>query len=227
MAAVTVWHSVPRRGNLTSSVITPPPGRLEGVAVSQDSMGEQGFLKRRVPMKWVLIGLGAMLVIMVAIVVALVLIDHDRDETRRLAAAAATSSTMVTSPYDFSELAGDTDLDALENAAFVSILIANDLGNPTSYGISSDLPAARALSEAIRNADKLGSDEATAFTAAFADKAAAGDRAVSTITFVFADRGTMTFFLDIDAGVVARGEEVWRADGDLRALVEDALAGNQ
>ena len=164
---------------------------------------------------------------MVAIVVILVLVDRDRDEARRLAAAVATSSTVVTSPYDFSELADDTDLDALKNATFVSILIANDQGTLTSYGISSDLPTALALSEAIRNANELSSDEAAAFTAAFADSAAAGDRAVSTITFVFADRRTLTFFLDLDEAVVARGARVWRADGDLRALVEAALVGNQ
>ena len=185
------------------------------------------FFKRRVPLKGVFILVSAMVVIMVAIVVILVLVDRDRDEARRLAAAAVTSSTVVTSPYDFSEMADDTDLDALENAAFVSILIANSQGNPTSYGISSDLPAAQALSEAIRSGDELDSGEAAEFTAAFAGAAAAGDRATSTITFVFADRGTLTFYLDLDAGVVARGEHVWQADGDLRALVEAATVRNQ
>lgn len=195
--------------------------------MSGASAKREDFFKRRVPLKGVFILVAATAVIMVAIVVVLVLVDRDRDEARRLAAAAATSTTAVTSPYDFSELPDDSDLEALQNAAFVSILIANDQGAPTSYGISSELPDARALSEAIRNADELDSDEAAALAAAFADAATAGDRATSTITFVFADRGTLTFFLDLDDGVVARGEHVWQASGDLRALVEAALAGNQ
>jgi hypothetical protein len=195
--------------------------------VSQESPVREPFFKRRVPLKGVFILVAAMVVIMVAVVVILVLVDHGRDETRRLAAAAATSSTVVTSPYDFSELPDDTDLDALQNAAFVSILIANDQGAPIGYGISSELPAARALSEAIRNADELDSDEAAVHTASSVGAAATGDRATSTITFVFADRGTLTFFLDLDEGFVARGDHVWRATGDLRTLVEAALMRNQ
>jgi hypothetical protein len=195
--------------------------------VSQESPEREPFFKRRVPLKGVFILVAAMVVIMVAIVVILVLVDRDRDETRGLAAAAATSSTVVTSPYDFSELPDDTDLEALQNAAFVSILVPNDQGALTSYGISSELPAARALSEAIRNADELDSDEAAALMASSVAAAAAGDRATSTITFVFADRGTLTFFLDLDGGFVARGDHVWRAAGDLRTLVEAALVRNQ
>ncbi len=195
--------------------------------MSEPSANKGAFFKRRVPLKGVLALVAAMLVIMVAIVVVLVLVDHDRDEARRLAAAAATTSTVMTSPYDFSELPDNTNLEALENATMVSIWIADGHDAPTGYGLSSDLPAAQALSAAIRHADELGSDEAAPLTAAFADAAAAGEAATSTITFLFADRGTLTFFLDLDQGVVARGERVWRAVGDLRALLDVALAGNQ
>jgi hypothetical protein len=195
--------------------------------VSLASTDKKAFFKRRVQLKWVLVLVAVMLVIMVTIVVVLVLVDRDRDEDRRQAAATTTSSPPVTSPYDFSELPADTDLAALGQVAFVSILAPNDQGDATSYGISSDLPAAQALSEAIRNAAELDSNEAAALTAALAGAMVAGNATPSTITFVFADRGTLTFVLNLDLEIVTRGERAWRPDGDLRALVEAALMGNQ
>ena len=101
----------------------------------------------------------------------------------------------------------------------MSIYVPNESGTLTSYGVSSDLPATQALSEAIRKADEVGADEAAATLGAKA--------ADSTITFVLPSRDTLTFALYLEQGMIARGSQVWRPDGDLKALVEAAIAGPQ
>lgn len=195
--------------------------------MSQESTEEQGFLKRRVPLKWVLVGLIAMLVVMVAIVATLLLVDRSRDEARRAAAAATTTSTLIASPYDFSELPGKTDLSVVVNAAFLSIFLPNDDGKLTSYGISSGLTAAQELSAAIRDAEEVDPGDEASTTVTTGQPAAADAVTTSTITFVFADRGTLTFVLDLDRGLIARGEQAWRPAEELRALVEAAILGNK
>jgi hypothetical protein len=185
--------------------------------VSQEEQGKGAFFTRSVSLKWVLLTVGIMVILMAAIVLAVLLVDRSQDNARRAAAVAATSSTGVTSPYDLTELPADTDLDVVEDAAFISIFIPNESGRLTSYGISSVLPAAQALAEAIKHADKVDTESVTSTTEA--------GTVVSTITFVFATRDTLTFSLDMDRGLVARGGRTWRPDGNLRALVEAAVAG--
>jgi len=193
--------------------------------VSQGPAEHKGFFERRVPLKWVLAGAVALLIAMVAIVLAVFLVDRDRDEARLAEAAAAASSTAVTSPYDFSELPAGTSLETVDDAAFVSILIPDETGSLTSYGISSDLPAAQTLSRAVRDAERLDDDDAS--ITASAGAANTGEAIVSTITFVFADRSTLTLALDLERGLVTRGEQAWRAAGDLEALVNAAIQGNR
>jgi hypothetical protein len=186
--------------------------------VSDKATEDRGFLTKTVSLKWVLIGVGALVIVMAAIIVTVLLVDRHRDNDRRAAAAAATSTTEVTSPYDLTEMPVDTNLDVVEDAAFVSIYVPNESGKLTSYGISSGLPAAEALTKAIKRADKVDGVVATA---------TAGGADVSTITFVFPTRDTLTFTLDIERGLIARGDQAWRPDGDLAALVKAATAGPQ
>lgn len=185
-----------------------------------DISGKQGFFSRSVSLKWFLAMAAALVVIMAAIVVAVVLVDRSQDRADREAAAAATATTSgVTSPYDLVELPAEADLDSIEDAAFVSLYLPNDDGTLTSYGISSELPATQELSEAIREADEVGADEAATTLGARA--------ADSTITFVLPSRDTLTFALYLKEGMIARGSQVWRPDGDLEALVKAAIAGPQ
>jgi hypothetical protein len=160
-------------------------------------------------------------VLIVAIAVLAVILDAQRDEARRALATAATSTTGVSSPYDFVELPDDTELDRLGEASLVSILLTDEEGRLTSYGLSTALPAARALTAAVGDAEKI--DAATA-----EEIVQSGDEAVSgfkaTIIFVLPDREILTFLVDLNRGIVARGGSVWRVSGDLRALVETAVS---
>ena len=192
--------------------------------MSRGTTQEQGFFQRRVPLKWVLVGAASLLIVMVAIVLAVFLVDRDRDEARLAEAASAASSTAVTSPYDFSELPAGTGLETVDDAAFVSILIPDETGSLTSYGISSGLPAAQALSRAVRDAKGLDVDAAASIAAG---TAGADETTASTITFVFADRSTLTLVLDLERGLVTRGDQAWQAAGDLEALVNAAIQGNR
>jgi hypothetical protein len=170
-----------------------------------------------VPLKWVLVTAIAIVAVMAAIVVAVLLVDRSRDEERRAAAFAATSTTGVTSPYDLTELPAETDLDVVEDAAFISISVPSESGAPTSYGISSDLPAAQALMEAIKDADEVDPDVAA--------PALGVEASESTVTFVFPTRETLTFVVDLEQGFIARAGTLWQPDGDLEALVAAAVAG--
>jgi len=171
--------------------------------------------------KWIIIIAVLVIGLVIAITVVAVLLDRERDEARRAAAIAATSTTGVTSPYDFVELPDDIDLDVVKEASFVSILIPNEGGELTSYGVSTGLAAARVLSEAVRDAEEVDAETAATMTGA----GGAGSPAPATITFVLPTREILTFVADLDRGLIARGDKAWRVDGDLRALVEAATAG--
>jgi hypothetical protein len=198
--------------------------------VSQSSSGRKGFLARKLPAKWFVIVVLTLVVVMAAVVVTVLLVDRDRDEARRTAAATGAAATSAASPYDLTELSINTDLDVVEDAAFVSIFVPNESGKMTSYAISSELPAAQALMEAIRNSEEIDSDAATTATSvATAGSSAGGDSGdaalTPTIIFVFPSRDTLTFVLDLERGLITRGGQTWRPDGDLKALVETAIAG--
>ncbi len=142
----------------------------------------------------------------------------------------AVAAAGVTSPYDLTELSPTADLDVVEDAAFVSIFVPNESAKMTSYAINSGLPAARALMEAIRNSEEVGAEAATTATSVAAAESSAGDDSESaaltpTITFVFPSRDILTFVLDLERGLISRGGQTWRPDGDLNALVETAIAG--
>lgn len=182
--------------------------------------------------KWIVIIAVLVIDLIVAITVVAIVLDRERDEARRAAAIAATSTTGVTSPYDFTELPDETDLDVIEEASFVSILVPDESGDLTSYGVSMELPAAQALSDAVRNAEEADTEIAATTTGpiptgtgATAPGHATESTADATVTFVLPNRETLTFVMDLDQGFIARAGRVWRIDGDLEALVEAATAG--
>ena len=105
--------------------------------MSQETVDKQDLLGRRVRLRWVLLGVILAAVVMAVIVVSLLMVDRRHDDERRAAAAAAAAANEVTSPYDFSELPADSDLDDVDHAAFVSVSLADESGQLTSYGISS------------------------------------------------------------------------------------------
>ncbi len=189
--------------------------------MSPKTSRRQAFFSRNVSFKWILVAALVLLVVMAAVVVTVLLVDRSEDNARRAAAAAAASTTGITSPYDLIELPADTDLDVVEDAAFVSIYVPNERGQPTGYGVNSELPAAQALIQAVKDADEA---ETPASEGGAEGTTPAGPAATSTITFVFATRDTLTFTLDLEAGLISRANKVWRPDGDLAALVEAAVA---
>lgn len=169
--------------------------------------------------RWMIIVVAAVVVV-AAVALTALLVGQSRDDARRVAEAAATSTTGVAAPYDLTELPADTDLDVIEDASFVSILIPNDSGRLTSYGVGSSLPAMQALTKAILDADQVDAQGAGSVTSGASALAFA-----STLTFVLASRETLTFTLDLDQGLISRGDKAWRPKGDLKALVEAATAG--
>ena len=195
--------------------------------MSQETADGQGSVRRSVQLKWVIIALIVAAVVVAVILVSLLLVDRQHDSERRAVDEAAAAVTEVTSPYDFSELPAESDPGDVESASFISILLADDSGQLTSYGIDSDLPAAQALSEAIRTADEVDAAALATSTTVSDTSSGADAAAVSTVTFVFPDRGTLTFDLYLDPGLIARGDRVWRVDGDLKALVAAAVAAGQ
>lgn len=205
-----VWRCARDRGTLSRQ-------HDSEVALPADSSDRQGFFSRTVPVKWVAIAAAALVLVMAAVVVAVVLVERSDDAGEGAAATAATATTAVASPYDLVELPAEAGLEKVEDSAFISLYLPNADGTLTSYGISSHLDTAQALTAAV-----LGSDEVDADAAA----AALGSRAAdSTMTFVLATRETITFALYLDQGMIARGAQVWRPQGDLKALVQAATAG--
>ena len=191
--------------------------------------------------KWIIIIAVLVLDLIIAITVVAFVLDRERDEARRAAAVAATSTTGVSSPYDFTELPDEVDLDVIEDASFLSVLVPNETGELTSYGVSMDLPTAKALADAVRDADEVDAETA----ATIAGTASTGDDRTGTgtagtdptgagvagagvagaaLTFVLPDRETLTFLMDLEQGLIAREGRAWQVDGDLRALVQAATA---
>jgi hypothetical protein len=191
--------------------------------------------------RWIIIIAVLVLDLIIAIAVIAFVLDRERDEARRAAAVAATSTTGVSSPYDFTELPDEVDLDVIKDASFLSILVPNGIGELTSYGVSMDLPAAKALADAVRDADEVDAELA----ATIAGTASTGDDGTGTgttgtdptgagvagtgvagaaLTFVLPGRETLTFLMDLEQGLIAREGRAWQVDGDLRALVQAATA---
>jgi len=192
--------------------------------------------------KWMVISAVLVLDLIIAIAVVAIVLDRERDDARRAAAIAATSTTGVSSPYDFAELPGEVDLDMIEDASFVSILIPNETGDLTSYGVSMDLPAAVALADAVRDADEVDPETAadvlgnSAMNEGAPSTNPAGGGTTGTdsggagvsgaaLTFVLPSRETLTFLMDLEQGLIAREGRAWQVDGDLQALVRAATAG--
>jgi hypothetical protein len=177
------------------------------------------------PRKRYLLAAAALVVVVVIVVVVVVVVtrggDSDTATPDDLSAV-----TLVTSPYDMIELPSDIDLDVVSKASFISILVPDDSGKLTSYGVSSDLPAAKALMQAVADG-KAVDDETAASVTASTVPASGGSNGTATITFVFASRETLTFALALADGLVARGSKAWKPEGDLKALVQAAIKSPQ
>jgi hypothetical protein len=162
----------------------------------------------------------SILMITIAVVVAAAILfvianTQTRNNARRAAEEAASSTTSVTSPYDMAEVSGEVDLDILDSSTFVSILIPNADGEPTSYMADANGTAAKALIQAVRAAVEMKSPPAPSPSGA------------STLTFVLPSRQTITYTLDVAAGLLYRQDRAWRPKGDLEALVTAATTAPQ
>ena len=87
----------------------------------------------------------------------------------------------------------------------------------TSYGIDAALPAGKALLEAVRASVEV--DAATLPTQSTGTVANAGSATTSSLTFVYPNRGTLTFDLYPAENLIARGGRVWKVEADLQTLI--------
>jgi hypothetical protein len=194
--------------------------------MSRETVKGSSFFGRR---RNLLLAIAALLVVIIVVVVVVVVVTgDDSDDAGKAAGAGDTGGSATSFPYDMVELPDDVSLDVVSKAAFVSILVPNDKGTLTSYGVSSELPAAQAIIKAVSGADEVDKDLAASVTAStVALSSGSGSAGTPTITFVFASRETLTFALALDESLVARGGKAWRVDGDLKALVQAAIKAPQ
>ncbi|HZL04033.1 MAG TPA: hypothetical protein VFE45_01200 [Coriobacteriia bacterium] len=139
---------------------------------------------------------------LVVLLVAVVLIQSS-GRSRSSTTTTVPTAAVEASPYDLTEAPGDLELATLPEAKFASILLETPEGL-TSYMVAADQAAFEAIARSV--------------AAARAVDEPAPD-STSTLTFVMPDRVTVTFVLDTAAGLIAREGTVWRAEGDLAALV--------
>lgn len=172
----------------------------------------------------------SMLIVAIAIVVAVAVAAallataplQGNGPSEKGPAVSGGSNRHAVPPKELAELTGDLNLDDLADSAFLSILIPNEEGRPTGYMVDAAMPAAGSIIDAVRGAERLGTDDPEA-VAATAPVATAFGPLPSTITFVLASRLTVTFALDLEAGLLYRDGRAFRPDGDLAALLKSAV----
>lgn len=155
--------------------------------------------------------IAASVVVVVLAVVIPIVVTQTHDGGEQSQGTSADGARSVSSPYDMTEVPATVDLKIIKDSKFVSLAIKDASGKLTSYGLDSSLPSAQTLEAAVINAKEV---DATV---------AAGG---STMTFVFSDRRTVTFDLDVNHGLVSRGGKTWRPQGDLKALVTRATTSS-
>jgi hypothetical protein len=182
----------------------------------------------RVQAKWLLFAVAGLVVLVVVVLLAVLLPGRDDADSSLASDEGDSGETLVTSPYDFFELPAGAEPRDVEDASYVSILLVNESGQLTSYGLSSEMSEARALSDAVLEAEEADEEILSSLTTAPEPVSGEEDGLGSTLTFVFPDRTTLTFDLFVDHGLIARDDRVWLVEGDLRFLVEAAAtAGPQ
>ena len=183
---------------------------------------------RRLPRQTQLMLLAVILLIIVAIIVVVALVwgpGDGADDSNGNGTAAG--ETVVTSPYDLHELPAEAGPGDVEKASLVSISLAAADGSADYFGLSADTEPAKALMKAVADAEELEKPDTTDTTDAVgaAETTAPGDQTPgSMLTFLFPDRTTLAFDLDVDEGTIARGGRVWQVDGDLAALIDAAVS---
>ncbi len=167
---------------------------------------------------------GILLAVAAVIVVVVLLVTGGGDETDDTSGPGTDIGiTNITSPYDVHELPADSDLGDVESATLVSISLVTTEGGVAYYGLSSDTEPAQALIKAVADAKELEATEVST-TEAGAEGTPA---AVSTLTFLLPDRGTLTFDLDTGQGTITRNGQAWQVEGDLAALIDAAVTYQQ
>lgn len=163
--------------------------------------------------------------VVAAVVILIVLAGRPGAGDDSTTGSTAGSGVVVTSPYDFSELPTDEGPAAAAKADYVSILLVEGQDQLTSYGLKNTIPAAQALIQAVVKANEV-DDPATTVTT---EGSVSGQSEIlnSSLTFRFEDMSTLTFDLYPNDGLIARDGRAWKVQGDLDALIEDAIAAVQ
>lgn len=175
--------------------------------------------------RWIALFVAVVLVVVAVLLIVFLAGGDDRTASQGTSDTGA--ATAVTSPYDFSELPQDSGPAEVESASYVSILLADEAGQVTAYGLDSGMPAAEALKRAVLGASEVDSVVVSSLTTLASTASSEAAEILSTLTFVFADRGKLTFNLYVEQGLVARGDRAWRVAGDLAALIEAAAAAGR
>jgi hypothetical protein len=143
------------------------------------------------------------LVVVVVLAAASMLVVYVRGGYRNLGATISTvAPTTTTIASDFTEVAANADLAQVANAKFASITLATEGGK--AYMVAASQQPFKDLAAAVAAA-----------------KPASGTVAAggSNLIFVFSDRRTMTFDLDLSSGLLGRGGKVYQPQGNLSQLV--------
>jgi hypothetical protein len=143
------------------------------------------------------------LVVVVVLAAASMLVVFIRGGYRNLGATTTTAaSTTTTSSGDFTEVAADADLAQVTSAKFASITLATEGGK--AYMVAASQQAFKDLAAAV---------------AAAKPASATVNSGGSNLIFVFNDRRTMTFDLDLTSGLLGRNGRAYQPQGDLSQLV--------
>ena len=130
-----------------------------------------------------------------------------RDNDASVAETTAATGT-TTTRADFTEVP-TFDLAKVGGAKFASLTMKQGEGLQ-SYMFASRQPGFTALAEAVAAAKPV--------------DGTVGDTG-ATLTFVTKDKGTVTLRLDLAADRFSYGGKTWQPGGDLKAIVERAVAG--
>ena len=175
--------------------------------------------------RWIALFVAVVLVVVAVLLIVFLAGGNDHSDSQGPSDTGA--ATEVTSPYDFSELPQGSGPAEVESASYVSILLTDEAGQVTAYGLDSGMPAAEALKQAVLHASEVDSAVVSSLTTLASTASSEAAEIGSTLTFVFADRGKLTFALYLEQGLVARGDRAWRVEGDLAALIEAAAAAGR
>jgi hypothetical protein len=180
--------------------------------------------------RYLIPALVALIVALAGVAIALAISGDEGSPQHGVTEQATT--TAPTFPYDFVEAPEEVTVETLENAKFASLTLVTPDGLE-SYLLAADSEAFVSLTEALAGANEgphevtpedMAPGEAAGSTTPSGSDALIPGVTVSTLTYVMDDRSTYTLVLDLEDGILFRGDQEWRPQADLGGLIQAATA---